>query len=193
MKLSKNSKQLMLFFTKNKYINKVNQTRRTNNIVKDLYHNILESYNYLNTIKKEGNYFNLSIKKIQSSRQISKPQNFNANSFPEIVRKHIDTLSMSELTYTFSLFGRKITTHFVVEEDNVEHNIDTYNGYIDSKLEVGCIDIGNFAVKSDLLRKVGFPFREYAADWKLVETLIPIIKERKKSIIKIPETLYVHN
>jgi len=132
MKLSKNSKQLMLFFTKNKYINKVNQTRRTNNIVKELYDNILESYKYLNTIKKEGNYFNLSIKKIHSSRQISKPQNFNAYSFPEIVRKHIDTLSMSELTYTFSLFGRKITTHFVVEEDNVEHNIETYNGYIDS-------------------------------------------------------------
>ena len=68
-----------------------------------------------------------------------------------------------------------------------------YNGYINSKLEVGRIDIGNFAVKSDLLRKVGFPFREYAADWKLVETLIPMIKERQKSIIKIPETLYVHN
>jgi hypothetical protein len=44
-----------------------------------------------------------------------------------------------------------------------------------------------------LLRKIGFTFREYAADWKLVETLIPMIKERKKSIIKIPETLYVHN
>jgi hypothetical protein len=122
----------MLFFTKNKYINKIHQTKRTNNIVKELYHNILESYNYLNAIKKEGNYFNLSIKKIQSSRQISKPQNFNANSFPEIVRKHIDTLSMTELTYNFSLFGRKITTHFVVEEDYVENDIEVYNGYVDT-------------------------------------------------------------
>jgi len=132
MKLSKNSKQLMLFFTKNKYINKTHQTKRTDKIITELYNNILKAYKYLTDIKQKSSYFNLSIKTIHSARQIPKPKNFNANSFPNLVRTHIDNVSMSELTYNFSLFGRKITIHFVVEEDNIEHNIETYNGYIDS-------------------------------------------------------------
>ena len=33
MKITKNSKQLMLFFTKNKYIKNSNQTLRTKNIL----------------------------------------------------------------------------------------------------------------------------------------------------------------
>lgn len=68
-----------------------------------------------------------------------------------------------------------------------------YNGYIDSRLEVNYIDIGNFATKTELLKTVGFPFREFAADWKLVETLMPLIKQKNGQVIKIPETLYVHN
>jgi hypothetical protein len=132
MKLSKNSKQLMLFFTKNKYINKTHQTKRTDDIISELYNNIFKAYKHLNDIKQKTSYFNLSIKKIESAKQIPKPKIFNANSFPSLVRAHIDDALMSELTYTFSLFGRKITVHFVVEEDNIEDNIETYNGYIDS-------------------------------------------------------------
>ena len=62
MKLSKNSKQLMLFFTKNKYINKTHQTKRTDTIITELYNNILKAYKYLTDIKQKYSYFNLSIK-----------------------------------------------------------------------------------------------------------------------------------
>ena len=132
MKLSKNSKQLMLFFTKNKHINNVKQTKRTDIIIKELYNDILDAYKYLNTLKQKGHYYTITSKKVLSVTQISKPQNFNSNSFPELVRKHIDELTMSELTYQFSLYGRNIKVHFIVEDDNVELEIETYNKHVDS-------------------------------------------------------------
>ena len=132
MKISKNSKQLMLFFTKNKHINNVKQTKRTENIIIELYQEIKSSYEYLNSLKQKGNYYNLSIKKIVSASQISRPKNFNANSFPELVRKHIDELTMSEITYSFSLFGRNIKVHFIVEEDEMYLKIDIFNKYVDT-------------------------------------------------------------
>ena len=93
MNLSKQSKQLMLFFSKNKHLNYVKQTNKTNSILRDLYTEIIEANNY---IKKQVKY-KYTIKKILTATQITKPQNFNAKSFPEIVRNHIDELMMSEI------------------------------------------------------------------------------------------------
>ena len=132
MKLSKNSKQLMLFFTQNKYINSVKQTKRTDNILNELYNDILNAYKYLLFLKQKGSYYTITTKKVLTASQISKPQNFNSNSFPELVRKHIDELTMSEITYNFSLYGRNIKIHFIVEDDNVELEIETYNKHVDS-------------------------------------------------------------
>lgn len=132
MKLSKNSKQLMLFFTKNKHINNVKQSKHTDIILSELYNDILNSYKYLNNLKQKGQYFTITTKKVLTATQISKPQNFNSNSFPELVRKHIDELTMSEITYHFSLYGRNIKVHFIVEDDNVELEIETYNKHVDS-------------------------------------------------------------
>ena len=122
----------MLFFTKNNHINKVHQTKRTDSIVSELYNDIYQSYKYLLNLKQKGNYYNVTTKKITTASQISKPQNFNSNSFPDIVRSHIDELIMSEITYNFSLYGRNIKVIFMIEEDNVESELETYNGYVDA-------------------------------------------------------------
>lgn len=132
MKLSKNSKQLMLFFTQNKHINNVKKTKRTDIILTGLYNDILNAYKYLHALKQRGTYYTVTSKKILTATQISKPQHFNSNSFPEIIRKHIDELTMSELTYNFSLYGRTIKVHFIVEHDNVELHLETYNKHVDS-------------------------------------------------------------
>ena len=132
MKLSKNSKQLMLFFTKNKHINNIKQSKRTDIILNELYNDILNAYTYLNNLKQKGRYYTITTKTVLTATQISKPQNFNSNSFPELVRKHIDELTMSELTYHFSLYGRNIKVHFIVEDNNVELQLETYNKYVDS-------------------------------------------------------------
>ena len=132
MKLSKNSKQLMLFFTVNKHINNIKQSKRTDNILIELYNDILNAYKYLINLKQKGQYYTVTTKKVLTATQISKPQNFNSNSFPELVRKHIDELTMSELTYHFSLYGRNIKVHFIVENDNVELELESYNKHVDS-------------------------------------------------------------
>jgi len=132
MKLSKKSKELMLFFTKNNHINRVNQTQRTDHIIRELYNDILNAYKYLNNLKQNGKYFNITTKKILTATQISKPQNFNYNSFPEVIRKHIDELTMSEITYNFSLYGRNIKLFFIVEQDNIELKLDVFNKYVDN-------------------------------------------------------------
>ena len=134
MKLSKNSKLLMSFFMKNNCINHISQTKNTDEITRQLYNEIIDSYNYLIDLKrvKRDNFYNISIKKISNISQITKPKNFNSNSFPEAIRNHIDHLSLSEISYTFSLFDRKITLHFIVEEVEVEDKLSIYNRYVDA-------------------------------------------------------------
>ena len=124
----------MSFFTKNKYINHIEQTKRTNNIITQIYHDILNAHNYLLDIKdKRGaSFYNITTTKIHSSIQITKPKNFNSNSFPEEIRNHIDELVVTELCYQFSLFNRKIKLYFITEEDDIELKLDVYNKHVDS-------------------------------------------------------------
>ena len=133
MKITKNSKQLMLFFTKNKHLSKSTQTQRTKDILLQLYNDILNAYldmSNVKTISKTQSYFKLQVKKINNPRQIIKPKIFGAHSFPENVMNHIDNMSLTELTYTFSLFGRNIILHFITEDHNPD--IELYNKYVDA-------------------------------------------------------------
>jgi len=133
MKIIKKSKQLMLFFTKNTYIKKVNQSKRTDNIILELYKEIRNAYLDLSNIKeqcKPQTYFKLQVKKINNPTQIIKPKNFGENSFPEAIRNHINDVTVTELSYTFSLFGRNIKLHFITEDDKPD--IEMYNKYVDA-------------------------------------------------------------
>ena len=135
MKLTKNSQILMSYFT-DPQIHHPKQTKQTKQILSILYNDILNAFKYLQGLKqmKNGKYFDIQIKKIINVSQISKPKNFNANSFPEIVRKHIDQLSVYEISYTFSLYNRNINLLFIVEEDHVELKMDVYNRYVDAMI-----------------------------------------------------------
>jgi hypothetical protein len=128
MKLSKNSQNLMSFFTKNNHINKVNQTKRTDAIIIRLYYDILEAYNNLLSLKQKEKYYNVTIKKIMNTSQIPRPQTFNEENIPKLVRANIDKLSMSEITYTFSLYGRNVKVIFIIEQ---ELKLETFNSYVD--------------------------------------------------------------
>jgi hypothetical protein len=133
MKISEQSKKLMLFFKKNKYINNIHQSKKTKIILSELYQDIFEAYNYLLKLKhKNTSYFTFGIKKIENSKQISRPQKFNSNSFPDAVRNHINQMTEYELSYNFSLYGRSIKILFIVEDHNVELNLETYHKYVDA-------------------------------------------------------------
>jgi hypothetical protein len=131
MKLTKNSEFLMNFFNQNKCVDSMPESKTTKDLITTLYHDIFRASTYLKKIKQErGNkFYNTSIKKINSMTQISKPKFFNSSSFPEQIRKHIDELSLYELTYDFSLFDRRIKLHFVLEDANV---IEKYDKYVES-------------------------------------------------------------
>jgi hypothetical protein len=130
MRLSKKSKELMYFFTKNKNVNNIKQTKQTDILIKELYNDILHSYKYLNELKKRGNYFTFKMKKITNTKQIIKPMLFTSDSFPEKIRSHIDETVMTEIKYNFSLYGRQITLYFMVEDENVD--LDSFHTYVDT-------------------------------------------------------------
>jgi hypothetical protein len=132
MKVSKHTKQMMLFFTKHNHINIVKQTKRTDDILGELYSDICDAYKYLESMKKFKNYYNTTTKKIETLSQIPMPKYFNSNSFPEEVRKHIEQFATTEITYTFSLYERKIKLIFVLEEHQNTSKLDTFNKYVDA-------------------------------------------------------------
>lgn len=131
MNLSTNSQNLMSFFTKNNHINKINQTKRTTTIISGLYYDILEAYKNLLSLKQKGKYYNVTIKKIVNASQIPKPQFFSEDSLPVLVRANINKLSMTEITYTFSLYERNVKVIFILEKEQKEPKIETFSRYID--------------------------------------------------------------
>ena len=134
MNLSKISKQLLEFFTKNNNVYHLKQTNRTKNIILELYNDLISSYKFLNNLKQKGNYYFINIKKILTATQITRPKNFNANSFPGLVRQHIDENIISEITFHLSLFNRNIKIHFMLEEDEIEVNFEKFISYVDAMI-----------------------------------------------------------
>jgi len=132
MKFTKKSKSLINFFTQNKLISHNHNNKQTIKILTELYYDIYESYKFLNSLKNRENIYNISIKKINSTFEVVKPKQFNADSFPKNIRKHIDEASLSEITYTFSLFERTIKIYFIEEDSNVELKIEQFNKYINT-------------------------------------------------------------
>jgi hypothetical protein len=126
MKLSKKSRELMLFFSKNKHLNYDKQTNKTIILLRELYNQINEAYIYSKNV-----HYRISVKKIKTSSQIIKPLNFSAKSFPEIIIKHIDESMMTEITFSFSLQNRNIRVYFIIENGGND-DISLYNRYMES-------------------------------------------------------------
>jgi len=130
MKLTNKSKNLLTYFTKNKYIqnNENNENNENNNfIVKQLYYELSEAYKYSKTVK-----YTVNIKGINNRYNVIKPKGFHYSSFPEKVRYYIDVYSLTEISYIFSLNERKIKVYFVEECSNEQLNMEEYHRYIES-------------------------------------------------------------
>jgi hypothetical protein len=123
----------MSFFLKNNCINHVSSTKKTNNILKNLYNDILNAYNYLLKFKNtnQSSLYPIKIKHIDNIFEIPKPSNFNANSFPNEIRTQIDEHATTELSYEFSLFDRNIILYFILEEPESRIKISEFIKYID--------------------------------------------------------------
>jgi hypothetical protein len=131
MKITKNSQKLISFFKKNQYLDYIPPNKKTLNILHDLYEDISEAYHYFLS-KGSKKIYHIKTKKIHTITEITKPKIFDFNSFPETIRKHINETSVSEISYSFSLFEREIKIIFTVEDPNVELKIEEYNQRVDS-------------------------------------------------------------
>lgn len=84
------------------------------------------------TSKKE--LYRFQIKKINNIRQIPKPRNFNQKGFPEDIRKHIEKTAIYQIEYFFSLDGRNIKVHFILEEVDINQSIDYFSQSIEKMI-----------------------------------------------------------
>ena len=132
MKLTRNSKNLMLFLKENNFVTNMDLSKSTESILLVLYNDLYNSYLYLNKLKENKNYFHQTFKIINLPSQIPMPQNFNSNSFPLLIRLHIEKSSMYLLTFYLHLFNRKIKIHFIIEEKKENLNLDIYQKYLDA-------------------------------------------------------------
>lgn len=133
MKLTNNSELLITFFLKKRCIEHKEQTKKTNKIIKILYYDIYNGYEFVNNIKKNNeNYnYNVNIKKINNVNDIPKPKKMTLNGVPKNIKNIIDEKSKTEISYTFSLFDRKIGIHFIEDKFIDINEIQLYNSYIE--------------------------------------------------------------
>lgn len=134
MKLTNKSKILMSHFLDNGCIPHIPRSKKADAIVLKLYEDLKEADTFIQHKKEDPAFYKFKITKIVSVSHIPKPNMFNASSFPIEIRNQIDHFATYDICYTFSLFKRQITIHFVIEDDKVEINIDKYNEYVDKIL-----------------------------------------------------------
>ena len=105
MELTKNSNKLMSFFHKFNCLPETKPSKSTDLIFARLFHDIYNGDEFVSYTKKQlgKSFYKFQIQKINSIDQIVKPETFNADAFPKNVQQHIDTFSLSSLTYTFDL------------------------------------------------------------------------------------------
>jgi len=136
MRLTNESETLISYFTKNKCVDSPTTNKHTTEILKKMYSDIYNANKFILNLKNKygAKFYVVKSKIIKSASQITKPITTGFNSFPSQIREQINALTISELHYTFSLFGRKIKIYFILEHKYLVSEIDNYNRYVDSIL-----------------------------------------------------------
>ncbi len=138
MKLTKISQSLMNFFNsdKDQCIKPIKLTKNTENILGQLYDDIMDAHTYLQDLKKthaRSAFYQMRLTRITNVSQIMKPSSFLSYYFPANIRAHIDNHAMFTITYTFTVFDKKITVIFTIEEpeDDLDLHMPIYNKYVE--------------------------------------------------------------
>jgi len=176
MRLTVNSKKLMNFFINKKCLKgDESLTRNTQTILKRFYKEIQQANKVSEGVLMRDGY-RLSIERITTIAEIPKPKLFNANAFPEEVRKHIDETMQMCFSYTFSLFNRDLKVKFIVEEPNEELLVHVYNDYV-KKVLVWFNFINKYAVERQCSKSITVYIYLTSLKKKLPESNIHILEE----------------
>ena len=133
MKITFESHKLMSFFVKNNCLDPIKQSSHTDHLLEGIFKELLDGVEYVTAEKQrlKNAFYNPKITVIDHIKQIPKPTTFSVSGFPDSVRKYIDENCLSSVSYTFHMYDRKITIHFVVDMPGIDARIHKYNGYVD--------------------------------------------------------------
>lgn len=143
MKLTKTSQTLMNYFNsiKEQCIKPIKFTKNTTNILEQLYDDIIDAHESLQKLKKyykstmasptPTTFYQTRVSRITNTSHIIKPSSFISHYFPANIRAHIDKHAMHSITYTFTIFKKKITIIFTVEDEDIDLHLPTYNKYVE--------------------------------------------------------------
>ena len=145
LELTENSKSLISFFMNNNCLKHQNFKTKTKEIFKNFYLKMVVAEKYIEYLKSSKNtntntnsIYSLTIKKINSYKNISKPITFtSSHGFPSNIIKYIDKKIKIELEYciNINLLNKNIKIYFLLEEDDkLKDNIEQFNNYIDNIL-----------------------------------------------------------
>ena len=70
----------------------------------------------------------------------------------------------------------------------INYNKSSY-GFMNCKLSINNIDIGCVAIKTNIVKKAGFNFSGFTADWDYINNILQL----NPSIEKIDKILFIHN
>lgn len=133
MKITFESHKLMSFFVENNCLEPVKQSKHTDHLLEGIFKELLDGVAFVSAEKNrlKNAFYNPKITVIENVKQIPKPTTFSVSGFPDIVRNAIDENSLSSVSYSFNIYDRKISIHFVVETPGIDSRIHKYNGYVD--------------------------------------------------------------
>jgi hypothetical protein len=133
MKITNNSRKLISFFVENNCIPSIKQTKKTDTIFANLYHEMHNGFKYIENMKNKIE-IKMHHSEIHMASQIPKPTTFNFNDFPDDIQQRIDNFSISSIVYSLKLFNKNINISFVLENIVTETVIKCYNKYVDNLL-----------------------------------------------------------
>ena len=133
--LTNQSQQFISFFSKNKCFDYVKQTKKTDVIIKKLFWEIHQAFEFM----KNQKYLS-ETRKIMSQSEMPHPKTFDSDDFPVKIFTHIQNSSLYTLTYRF-LMKRKIKIIFVSDK---KMDVQIYDKYVTNML-VWLRIIDNFA------------------------------------------------
>jgi len=128
--ITKKSEVLFSYFSQMKNMSFPKSNKKSNDVLKELYEEIFDSYKYLTNLKHTKPFYKVNHGNIINVNEIPKPRMYNVNSFPIEIKKHIDETSGFYISYAFSLFEREIKVFFVEEELSKIQKFELYEEYI---------------------------------------------------------------
>jgi hypothetical protein len=142
---------------------------------------------------KEATFYSMLDERITISsspmRYADWGHSLRARTIPNLDNSRYTLITNGDNYYT-PVFIREMTKY---EEDLIYcdfiHSHQEYRRMFETHLVISQIDCGALIVKTDIVKRIGWNYRNFAADWEFVREVM----ELNPTTRKVEKTLFVHN